>query len=312
LGHPQKRNADAVGRLIIEGMAGAPKKSRQSAKASKPKAENRPLPPLEEWDFGSVAEDDLPACYLWEYWREKCHRDSSIADALNSLRAEVRASDDTIRRHDQRELTLQRLILASSPDLPAVYTASLKYYGEFNLYLWSDINPLSSEMDGLANISEMYFPRRTFQSLEPSLKQIIRAQATPKSSKGQRPPLEEISTSPSERHIQEVESVTFQINWDHTDEQIQEAFREWVRLSRGDRKASITKGLGTGKSITKTLLKDLKALGAMRLLAHYESGPAALDALKKIKRSLFSDKADWFKAKKHAENILQNFEILSD
>ena len=94
-----------------------PKKSRQSSKASKPKAENRPLPPLEEWDFRSVAEDDLPACYLWE----NAIMIPPFADALNSLRAEVRALDDTIRRHDQQELTLQRLILARSPDLPAVY-----------------------------------------------------------------------------------------------------------------------------------------------------------------------------------------------
>jgi hypothetical protein len=76
--------------------------------------------------------------------------------------------------------------------------------------------------------------------MEPSLKQIIRAQATPKSSKGQRPPLEEISTSASEKQIQEVETVAFQINWDHSDGRIQEAFREWVRLSRGNREARIT------------------------------------------------------------------------
>jgi hypothetical protein len=129
-------------------------------------------------------------------------------------------------------------------------------------------------MDGLANISEAYFPSRTFQSLDPVLRQIIRGKATPKNSKGQLSPLEEIPishpTEPNEQ-TQEVESVSFKINWAHNDERIQEAFREWLLLSRGDRKAQLTRGLGPGKSVEKTLLKDLKALGALRLLTHYGS-----------------------------------------
>jgi hypothetical protein len=270
---------------------------------------------VDEWDFGTVAEIDLPACYLWEYWREKCHRDSSIADALNGLREDVRADDGAIRQHDQSELALHRFILEKNPDLPEVYTESLKIHGDFNLYLWSSVNPLSTQMDGLANISEAYFPCRSFQSLGPVPKQIIRGRTTPRSSKGHPSPLEEISISHAVKPPQQgqgLESILFQINWAHTDERIQEAFREWLLLSRGDKKAFLTKGLGPGKSVTKSLLKSLKDLGALRLLTHYGSSSAASRALERVNRSLFVDKAEWSKAKKNAENLLQDFKILPD
>jgi hypothetical protein len=316
LGHPQKRNADAVGRLIIAGMAGAPKKSRQSSKASKPKTEKRPLLPVDEWDFGAVAEIDLPACYLWEYWREKCHRDSSVADALTGLRKDVRADDEAIRQHDQRQLSLfQYLVETKAPGITEAHAESLKIHGEFNLYLWSTVNPLSAQMDGLANISEAYFPCRSFQSLDPVPKQIIRGKTTPRSGKEQRPPLEEIPIChalESQTHVQGVESILFQINWAHTDERIQEAFREWLLIRRGNRKAVLTKGLGPGKSVTKSLLKSLKDLGALRLLTHYGSSAAAYRALDTVNRSVFVDKAEWSKAKKNAESQLQYFKILSD
>ncbi len=297
-------------------MAGTPPKSRQSSTASKPKAEKRPLLPREEWDFGSVAELDLPACYLWEYWREKCHRDSSIADALKSVRQEVQSQDEDIRQHDQKDLSLFRYLVATkAPGITEAHAESLVFHGEFNLYLWSDINPLSSEMDGLANVSETYFPCRAFQSLEPVLKQIIRGKTAPRSSKDQPPPLEETSISnavESQPQVQGVESVVFQINWAHADERIQEAFREWLLLSRGERKAFLTRGLGPGKSVTKSLLKSLKDLGALRLLTHYGSSAAASRALETVNRSMFVDKAEWSKAKKNAESILQDFKIFPD
>ncbi len=66
--------------------------------------------PREEWDFASVEEIDLPACYLWEYWREKCLRDPSVADALKNVRQEVQSRDEEIRQHDQEQLSLYRLI----------------------------------------------------------------------------------------------------------------------------------------------------------------------------------------------------------
>jgi hypothetical protein len=108
-----------------------------------------------------------------------------------------------------------------------------------------------------------------------------------------------------------VESVSFKINWAHNDERIQEAFREWLVLSRGDRKPHLTRGLGPGRSVEKNLLKHLKALGALRLLTHYGSSTAAMEAVAKKNRSLFAGAAEWSKAKKHAQNILQDFKILS-
>jgi hypothetical protein len=275
-------------------MAATPQKRKKSGTSKTTKTEIAPPPalPPAEWDFESVEEIDLPACYLWEYWREKCKRDSSIAAALIDLRKEARADDGVIRRHDQSELALQRLILAKSQNL----AESLKVYGKFNLYQWSSANPLSTEMDGLANISEEYFPQRAFQSLEPLLKEIIRGKTTPKNRQGQLPPLEEISpplTDGPTQRLLELEAVSFQINWNYTDELIQEAFHEWTRLSRAGRTASITRGLGPGKSITKTLLKDLKALGALRLLTHYDSSTKALTAVKKASRAMFSGRAEW-------------------
>jgi hypothetical protein len=280
------------------------------------KQQRTPSPlPEEEWNFERVAVEDLPACYLWEFWREKCHRDPTVAEALNNRRQDVCADDDLIRQHDRRNIALFQFVADASSDLPEGYAESLKFHGEFNLYLWSTVNPLSTKMHGLANISEAYFPSRPFQSLDPGLRQIIRGNVTVPSSKGQLPPLEETpiahATEPNQQ-TKELESVSFKINWAHTDERIQEAFREWLILSRGDRKAHLTRGLGPGKSVEKTLLKNLKALGALRLLTHYGSSTAAMEALTKISRRVFAGTAEWSKAKKHAESILQDFKILSD
>jgi len=280
------------------------------------KQQRTPSPlPEEEWNFERVAVEDLPACYLWEFWREKCHRDPTVEEALNNLREAVCADDALIRQHDRKLIALFQFVADTSSDLPEGYAERLKFHGDFNLYLWSTVNPLSTEMDGLANISETYFPSRTFQSLDPVLRLIIRGKATPKNSKGQLPPLEEIPishpTEPNEQ-TQEVESVSFKINWAHNDERIHEAFREWLVLSRGDRKAHLTRGLGPGKSVEKTLLKHLKDLGALRLLTHYGSSTAAIEAVAKKNRTVFVGAAEWSKAKKHAQNILQDFKILSD
>jgi hypothetical protein len=227
----------------------------------------------------------------------------------------VCADDDLIRQHDRGNIALFQVVANTSSDLQEGYAESLKFHGEFNLYLWSTVNPLSTEMDGLANISEAYFPSRTFQSLDPSLRQIIRGNVTVPGSKGQLPPLEETpiahATEPNQQ-TQEVESVSFKINWAHNDERIQEAFREWLVLSRGDRKPHLTRGLGPGRSVEKNLLKHLKALGALRLLTHYGSSTAAIGAVAKKNRSVFAGAAEWSKAKKHAESILQDFKILSD
>ena len=280
------------------------------------KQQRTPSPlPEEEWNFGRVAVEDLPACYLWEFWREKCHQDASVAQALDKSRKEVEANDEAILQNDTKELWFYRQLLTKCSDLPAEHAASLKFYGKFNLYLWSSVNPLITEMDGLANISEAYFPSRTFQSLDLVLRQIIRGNVTVPSSKGQLPLLvEKPSAHKPEPNQQpkELESVSFKINWAHNDERIQEAFREWLLQSRGDRKAHLTRGLGPGKSVEKTLLKNLKALGALRLLTHYGSSTAAMGALTKISRRVFWGAAEWSKAKKHAERILQDFKILSD
>ena len=84
--------------------------------------------------------------------------------------------------------------MAKSPALSEARAKSLKVCGKFNLYQWSSVNPLSTEMDGLAGLSEEYFPLSAFQSIEPLLKEIIRGKTTPKNRQGQLPPLEEIST----------------------------------------------------------------------------------------------------------------------
>ncbi len=296
-------------------MAGTPPKRRTPPKSSKREGKKRQPLRREEWDFESVKEVDLPACYLWEYWREKCLRDPSIANALKNFRHAVQSQDEEIRQHDQKQLSLYRLILAKSPDLPEEHAESLKFYGKFNLYLWSTANPLTTEMDGLANISEEYFPRRAFQSLESVLKQMIRGEVTPRSHKGQLPPLAEIPT-PHEgepnQQLHLVESISLQLNWNHTNESIQEAFREWLLLSRGSRKATLSRGLGPGKSVTKTLLKDLKSLGALRLLTHHGSSSAAFTASEKAKGAMYVEKSEWSDAKTHAENLLQGFNLLPD
>ena len=154
-----------------------------------------------------------------------------------------------------------------------------------------------------------------FQSLEPLLKEIIRGKTTPENRKGQLPALEEILNIPTGGHDQEhqeVEAVSFQVNWNYTDELIREAFYEWIRLRRAGRKATNTRGLGPGKSTTKTLLKSLKDLGTVRLLNHYGSTPAASKALEEINRTMFVDKAEWSKAKSNAESMLLRFNIISD
>ena len=109
-------------------MATTPSPRKKPSNSSTP--HTKPLLPVEEWDFGSVNDIDLSACYLFEYWREKCHRDPTIAEALDRLRKEVRADDDAIRRHDQREMEIHRhLVETKAPGITEAHAEGLDLYG---------------------------------------------------------------------------------------------------------------------------------------------------------------------------------------
>jgi len=296
-------------------MAGKSPVGRKPSISSKSRSKHETLLSREEWDFSRVEDIDLPACFLWEYWREKCHRDPAVATALNNLRREVCTHDAEIRRHDQMELSLFQFLAATSAGLPAANAESLKLHGKFNLYLWSSINPLSTKMNGLANVSEEYFPSRAFQSLDPVARQIVRGRVTLRDRRNQPHPLQEVcilSTPTQDQPLQMTEAVSFQICWDYTDERIQKAFSQWLVQRRAGRKKRLTNGLGPGRSISKTLLKDLKALGALRLHARYGSAAAASRAIEETNFSLLADKSGWSKYKKLAKRRLQELEMPTD
>ena len=303
-----------------------------SSSLSKGRRKEPALLPQEEWDFESLENDDVPTCWLWEYWREAYRRNPEVRAALANAQQEVQANDTEIQRHDQQELLLYRVI-AQKIELPSEhgatpkaveYSRMLAVYGKFYLYLWSMVNPLSSEMDGLANISPGYFPKRSFLSLDPDLRKICGASVKPRNSPSGTTPLQEISPptkiserSPSERGpahpSPEGSSVaSFAINWDYANHFIEEAFRVWLVQNRGDRSATVSRGLGRGKSSHKKLRRDLKALAALRLLEHYGSHESASEAVKRAERlSLYADKADWSKSKAHALSILGDFCVIS-
>jgi hypothetical protein len=296
---------------MLEIMAGKSSVGRKPSSSSKPPSKDEILLSREEWDFSRVEDIDLPACFLWEYWREKCHRDPAVATALNNLRRTVCTHDAEIRQHDQRDLSLFQFLAAKSTGLPAANTESIRLHGKFNLYLWSSINPLSTKMNGLANVSEEYFPCTAFQSLDPVAKEIVRGRVALGDNRNQPPPLQETripGTSTQDQPLQMTEAVSFQMCWEYTDELIQEAFSQWLVQRRAGREPRLTKGLGPGRSILKTLLKDLKALGALRLQTRYGSASAASRAIEETSFSLLADKSGWSKYKKLAEKRLQEFE----
>jgi hypothetical protein len=289
--------------------------------------------PSEEWHFESLGDDDVPTCWLWEYWREACGRDPEVRAALANAQQEVQANDTEIQRHDQQELLLYRVIAQRINELPGAYTPTngageysrmLAVYGKFYLYLWSTVNPLASEMDGLANISPDYFPKRSFLSLDPDLRKICGASVTSKNAQSGKTPLQQIppSTRISEGSSSDYGAVqpspegisvaSFSIDWDYANHFIEEAFRDWLVQNRGDRSASVFRGLGRGKSPHKKLRRDLKALSALRLLEHYGSREAASEAVKQSEGfSLYADKSDWSKSKAHALSVLGDFCVIS-
>ena len=196
--------------------------------------------------------------------------------ALANAQQEVQANDTEIQRHDQQELLLYRVI-AQKIELPSEhgatpkaveYSRMLAVYGKFYLYLWSMVNPLASEMDGLANISPVYFPKRSFLSLDPDLRKICGASVKPRNSPSGTTPLQEISppTKISEESasehgpahpLPEGSSVaSFAIDWDYANHFIEEAFRVWLVQNRGDRSATVFRGLGRGKSSHIDFSKD--------------------------------------------------------
>ena len=79
-------------------IAGVANKSKGRSKPQRPPSP----PPDAEWNFERVAAEDLPACYLWEFWREKCHRAPSVGQASDKLRKEVQDNDEAISPHDVR------------------------------------------------------------------------------------------------------------------------------------------------------------------------------------------------------------------
>ena len=57
---------------------GSKAKAARSSSLPQSKRKEPKVLPSEEWHFESLGDDDVPTCWLWEYWREACGRDPEV------------------------------------------------------------------------------------------------------------------------------------------------------------------------------------------------------------------------------------------
>jgi hypothetical protein len=101
------------------------------------------------------------------------------------------------------------------------------------------------------------------------------------------------------------ELIHLRIRWDCSDEVILKDFKKWLKKYPRPRKAENLRG----KSLAKSWKADLNALGAWRILSHYDGNVKAARVFCKDHNQtpLYDRKEDWIDARNRAQRIIDDF-----
>jgi hypothetical protein len=225
----------------------------------------------EEWDFTSCPDDRTYFCYTYEYAREVPALVAKFRDeALHGYTFDILG---------QWHHVFLRKDLSGKDGWPEVIDAPPGFPEKPYLLTDHFVNEYS---------------RRPVTKLEHPLKPVV---INPDQTFQVNLPTDRRELSPDQLSV-------FQVNWLFSNKALVADFARWVRANRGDRKPIEFRG----RNEVAECQSDLKNLGALRLIRHFGSQPAAAAYTESLglkgNLKLFSEPSRWYKAKADAEEIL--------
>lgn len=265
-----------------------------------------PLPP-HEWDFAGVPKEEKEACYLYEYAREFFKSSKHLQKFYDEWQkpAEKRSGQNYIAWIKARDLLTTRCEI-----FPHINFENFPQIAWQNLGIWPKEAPKAAQCKLRQEASEMVndwsnrfrksrFSRlnmATVRQLEPSriIDEILQPIEKSYLSPGERyaeqllrefePPKDHLLTifknqhdRPSRKVLGETEYGFFAIDWGHNDNQIKQAFKEWLDDQREERKKLGLSDKKPAKGNRGSYADRLRWLGALRVKNHYRRRSALVD-----------------------------------
>jgi hypothetical protein len=232
----------------MQGGARFPVKTKQRPKPEKDELDRK------EWDFSSIPESEIEACFIYEYARELARRSPRIS-ALFAI-GQIACSAG----HDEgRKAHIRNIMTACFPDFPTINE------DWFPGTPWQGLDQkVRSALVGEVNNG----PQHYWNSL-PIHKLSIETMKFDKNV-GANGTLRYVPQPFREEDISQTESGFFAINWNYPDAELRRAFAKWLSEERKDR---VSRGLTEIKYKRKRggFIDRLRSLGALRVVNHYRT-----------------------------------------
>jgi hypothetical protein len=268
--------------------------------------------PREEWDFEAVPEILMERCWNWEFRRElhiqdKVHR--------REIRTEWEGNMSTHRDFWESRIGKDVLARGKWPKASGATVfcdqiiKSAEERGKSpasHARMWELIKESVSDLPrGILQLTENNEPRLTLSEVKSILRE--EDQGTGKewlTRSGAR----RLQIALAYRALTGIRREEIWIEWEKPDSALIEEFKAWLRENR--KKQAAQYGPGRGARPFEKERADLKALGALRLLQHYGSAPAAKTAGQNLGGVCFSTEKSWSEAKRRALRTLDKLRLL--
>jgi hypothetical protein len=266
------------------------------------------IPPPEEWDFSKVPENEILACFLYEFAREKARHSPFLKREFERLaRGEIKPDLEWHESIYEDLRTSSGFAAPWHPEMLAVPWQSLpdrnrEYLKKRASYVRS---PTRADWTDAAFFSDTV-PIDTMMEWE------VERNAAAKFRRQKHPfyqfalSCRSVAYAIHEKEISGLESGCFVIDWNFPKGKIENCFKKWLNekwRSQGQLKRLFASS-GTKKA--QSWLSKLKALAAVRLL---DSGLSIPDAKKFAKSqrnwNIFEHPSEWSEARRTVEDTLQ-------
>ncbi len=225
-----------------------------------------------QWDFSACLPSELASCWGYEFARECPEFRNKVA----RLRQQIEGNTfDAYFPEDSA-----RCLFQTSPQ--------------------SELLKIARDC-GVFPFCEQW-PEQPYLSIDAP----IRADRVARVSAHKLPHIQEIPHGDCDREPDHETTVArFYINWTASNGQLLKEFDAWIKASRPPGvQIAETRGKAGNESLWK---KELKALGALRLLREMDWTKAEVESQKYLGDALFSNQSSWIRAGHDAEEAIQRF-----
>ncbi len=261
--------------------------------------------PQEAWDFANIANDEVEACWEWEFFKEFYERDELFRNKVEAARKAQRGGKCFIDAKDPKNIVRR---LSGYPIVGLAGYSQGIWPKQHFLQAAPHIRTLGFDLNKswIAQEVDMHSSEVEKLKLTPPIEALLCARS-----------LEEFTHVVNTRQgfvvlpfDQAQESLlALRVPWRKSDEELtnlfNQVFKSWIKRERGNRSPAQPEEKRGKKPISK-LRKELKSLGAKRLIGQFGTQVKARDyAIAKGRQgAIYADPKDWSVAKNIVKKIL--------